>query len=60
LSYDDALPRDHLSSSYTLFEQPKTNSMKKPKQKTKTNQKAGQWWRMPLILALGRQRQADF
>jgi hypothetical protein len=21
---------------------------------------AGQWWRMPLIPALGRQRQADF
>jgi hypothetical protein len=21
---------------------------------------AGQWWRMPLITALGRQRQADF
>jgi hypothetical protein len=21
---------------------------------------AGQWWRMPLTLALGRQRQADF
>jgi hypothetical protein len=23
-------------------------------------EEAGQWWRMPLILALGRQRQADF
>ena len=21
---------------------------------------AGQWWRMPFVLALGRQRQADF
>lgn len=26
LSYDEALPRDYLSSSYPLFEQPETNS----------------------------------
>jgi hypothetical protein len=26
----------------------------------KKNPLAGQWWRMPLILALGRQRQVDF
>jgi hypothetical protein len=26
----------------------------------KNNEFAGQWWCMPLILALGRQRQADF
>jgi hypothetical protein len=37
--------------------------LEKQKQKTKTNQKkkkAEQWWRTPLIPALGRQRQADF
>jgi hypothetical protein len=26
----------------------------------KTSNSAGQWWRTPLIPALGRQRQADF
>jgi hypothetical protein len=26
----------------------------------KTNKQAGQWWRTPLMPALGRQRQADF
>jgi hypothetical protein len=34
---------------------------KKKKQKTKTKTKDSQaWWRMPLIPALGRQRQANF
>jgi hypothetical protein len=28
--------------------------------KKKKKKSAGQWWRMPLIPALGRQRQADF
>jgi hypothetical protein len=29
-------------------------------EKKKSRKKAGQWWCMPLIPALGRQRQADF
>jgi hypothetical protein len=33
----------------------KTEKCKKPKK-----QKAGRWWRTPLIPALGRQRQVDF
>jgi hypothetical protein len=32
----------------------------KKKKKKKKGKHAGQWWLMPLIPALGRQRQADF
>jgi hypothetical protein len=32
----------------------------KNQQKVKLKNKAGQWWRTPLIPALGRQRQVDF
>jgi hypothetical protein len=32
----------------------------KKKKKPKRFRKVGRWWRMPLIPALGRQRQVDF
>jgi hypothetical protein len=35
-------------------------SIKKKEKKKKKEEEAGQWWRTPLIPALGRQRQADF
>jgi hypothetical protein len=38
----------------------KKRKEKKRKEKKRKEKKAGQWWRTPLIPALGRQRQADF
>ena len=39
----------------------KRNPVSKQKQKQKqTNKQAGQWWHMPLIPALGMQKQEDF
>jgi hypothetical protein len=35
-------------------------SNKKLKKKKKEKEATGQWWCMPLIPALGRQRQVDF
>jgi hypothetical protein len=37
-----------------------TQTKQKQTNKQKTKKRAGQWWRTPLILALGRQRQAYF
>jgi hypothetical protein len=35
-------------------------SIKKKKKKKKKDMESRAWWRMPLIPAFGRQRQADF
>jgi hypothetical protein len=41
-------------------EQGSQREKKGKKTKIKNRQKFGQWWHMPLILALGRQRQVDY
>jgi hypothetical protein len=53
-----------LGGLLTYFCKTKGELLLKNKTKTpnfkKVHLSAGQWWRMPLIPALGRQRQADF
>jgi hypothetical protein len=44
-----------MQAKHTHTQKIKLNLKKKRKRK-----KAGRWWHMPLILALGRQRQAVF
>jgi hypothetical protein len=50
-----------MAETHLKMFQKQKQKQKKKKQKTKqTIKKAGQWWCMPLIPALRRQRQADF
>jgi hypothetical protein len=52
----DYTEKSHLEKT----KQSKTKQNKTNKQKKKVLRVARQWWYTPLILALGRQRQADF
>jgi hypothetical protein len=52
-----SLPSIHLSL-LSIERQRRYNQRDKGWEKEEST--AGQWWRMPLIPALGRQRQADF
>jgi hypothetical protein len=62
-----SLPHHHHTSAILLQKVQNISTQKKDKKKDfnflkliETLLKAGQWWCMPLIPTLGRQRQADF
>jgi hypothetical protein len=45
---------------FSYFKREKIRTQSQSKSKSKPMSRAWQWWHMPLIPALGRQRQADF
>jgi hypothetical protein len=53
--------RDLLTKNMPSCKRDQASSVEQPaRNKTQLEMTPGQWWHMPLIPALGRQRQADF